>query len=96
MMQPDRLASGGRPAEANITGVRDFICNLERHLDDPLSGAIKNETRLRDLPHWNSLQALIVVASFNWDYGVTISADEFAEAETVQDLYALVTQKMRE
>lgn len=74
--------------------VRTFIHNLEGHLSSPVPGGLETGTRLRDLPDWDSLKALIVVASFDWDYGVTISADEYAGAETIRDLYALVSQRI--
>ena len=73
--------------------VQDFIENLERHLTSIAPRRLQSETRLRDLPEWDSLQALVVVASFDWDYGVTISSDEFAGAQTVQELHTLVRQK---
>ncbi len=76
--------------------VQNFIENLERHLTNIAPGRLQSETRLRDLPEWDSLQALVVVASFDWDYGVTISADEFAGARTVQELHTLVTQKAQQ
>jgi acyl carrier protein len=79
----------------NIIDVESFISNLERHLDLPAPSGLQSGTRPRDLPEWTSLQALILVASFDWDYGVTISADEFGQAESIADLYALVTGKMQ-
>lgn len=76
--------------------VQNFITNLERHLTNVHPGRLQTLTKLCDLPEWDSLQALVVVASFEWDYGVTISADEFAESQTIQDLHALVVQKMQQ
>ena len=74
--------------------VANFIANLERHLPNLGHGQLGAETRLRDLPEWDSLQALVVVASLDWDYGVTISGDEFAGTQTISDLHALVAQKL--
>jgi acyl carrier protein len=75
--------------------MEEFIENLERQLTNVAPGQLHSETRLRDLPEWDSLQALVIVASFDADYGVTISADEFAGARTVRDLHTLVTQKLQ-
>jgi acyl carrier protein len=74
--------------------VQTFIENLERHLTNVATGHLQPESCLRDLPEWDSLQALVVVASFDGDYGVTISADEFAGTRTIRDLHALVAQKL--
>lgn len=93
-MQPDQVAPRGRPAEAKVFDVQTFIRNLEAHLDNAVPVQLDPETRIRDLPEWTSLQALLVVASFEWDYGVTISADEFAGAERVRDLFDLVVRRM--
>jgi acyl carrier protein len=77
-----------------VIEIGNFISNLERHLTQVAPRRLETETRLRDLPEWDSLQALIVVASVDWDYGVTISGDEFAGTQTIRDLHALVVQKM--
>jgi acyl carrier protein len=74
--------------------VQSFIENLERSVPNVGLGHLHAETRLRDLPEWDSLQALLVVASFDLDYGVTISADEFAETQTIGDLYVLIARKL--
>ena len=76
--------------------LQEFVSNLERHLINVVPGHLQTATTLRDLPEWDSLQALVVVASFESDYGVTISGDEFAETHTIQDLHALVVQKMQQ
>jgi acyl carrier protein len=75
--------------------VQHFIENLERHLTSVAPGRLQSDTCLRDLPEWDSLQALVVVASFDWDYGVTISADEFAGTRSIRDLHDLVTKKLQ-
>ncbi len=80
--------------ETNVLDVQTFARNIERHFDSPIPGGLNAETRFRELPDWTSLQSLIVVASFECDYGVTISADEFLGADTVQALYRVVIQRM--
>ena len=75
--------------------VQTFIQNLEHHLTNIEPGRLESDTCLRELPEWDSLQALVLVASFDWDYGVTISGDEFAATRTIGDLHALVTQKLQ-
>ncbi len=74
--------------------VQTFARNLERYLETPLAGQVNVTTRFEDLPGWNSLQALIISASLEWDYGVTISADEFVAAKTVEDLHQAVVRRM--
>lgn len=49
-------------------------------------------TRFRDLEEWSSMQALIVIAAIDENFGVTIPERDFREAKTVADLHQL-TQK---
>lgn len=72
-----------------------FTSNLEQQFQKPIPGGLTADTRFRDLEEWTSLQALIVISSFNWDYGITISAEELRKAVTIDDLYSLVTQKIQ-
>jgi len=76
--------------------VQRFARNLERYLESPVPGGLDVKTRFQDLPGWTSLQALIVVAGFECDYGVTVSEDEFREANTVEDLYSAVVRRLAE
>jgi acyl carrier protein len=94
MTQPDQIAPRERSPEAKVIDVQAFIRNLEAHLDTAPPVRLDPETRFHELPEWTSLQALLVVASFEWDYGVTVSADEFARAEKIRDLFDLVVGRM--
>jgi acyl carrier protein len=76
--------------------VQTFARNFERYLEYPAPTGLDVKTRFQDLPGWTSLQALIVVAGFECDYGVTVSEDEFREADTVHDLYSVVVRRMAE
>jgi acyl carrier protein len=51
------------------------------------------DSPFRMLPDWSSMQALIVIASLDWDYGVTLSAEELKSATTIGDLHQLVLSK---
>jgi len=76
--------------------VYTFARNIERCLQNPVPGGLDVKARLRDLPGWTSLQALIIVSGFESDYGITVSQDEFREANTVQDLHGVVVRRMAE
>jgi acyl carrier protein len=52
--------------------------------------SIVMETRFRELEEWSSMQALIVIAAIDENYGVTIPEKDFRSASTVQELYELV------
>ena len=48
---------------------------------------------LRDLPEWDSLSALSVIAMINSNYRVTVSAAELRASETAEALQQLVAAK---
>jgi acyl carrier protein len=70
-----------------------FIRNIARQFEGLPPESLRMETLFRNVPGWTSLQALVVIISFDEDYGVTISAEELQRAKTIGDLYDLVMQK---
>jgi acyl carrier protein len=79
---------------SNVIDIGTFLRNVEREFDSPIPGGLQPEMCFRDLADWTSLQALIVVAGFERDYGVTISAEDLSRAETLQDLYGVVLERI--
>jgi acyl carrier protein len=71
-----------------------FARNLERQFNDPIPGGLQPTTLFRNLLEWTSMQALVVISSFDWDYGVIFSSEDLRKARTIGDLYELVTQKI--
>lgn len=74
--------------------IATFIRNLEREFDNGIPGGLHPSLRLEHLSEWTSLQALIVVAGFERDYGVTISTADLDRAETVADLYRIIAERI--
>jgi acyl carrier protein len=77
----------------NVT-LAAFVQQLEAQFEGLEPGTLHGDLEFRQLPEWTSMQSLIVIASFDWDYGVTVSADELRTASTIADLYHLVLAKM--
>lgn len=71
-----------------------FIKNFVAQFPQPVSDKITADTHFRDLKDWTSLQALIIVSSFDWDYGVIVESEELRNAVTLQDLFEIITQKL--
>lgn len=74
--------------------LESFIEKLESQFEELDTGGIQPATEFRQLAEWSSMQALIVIASFDWEYGVTITAEELKGATTVEDLFNIVHQKV--
>lgn len=71
-----------------------FIQHFEAQFEELEPGTVKAATVFRQMGEWSSMQSLIVIASFDWEYGVTVTAEELKAATTVGDLYAIVRGKM--
>ena len=71
-----------------------FIAKFEAQFQELRIDEVSLETEFRQLAEWSSMQSLIVIASFDWEYGVTLSAEELLAARTVGDLHALVSSKI--
>jgi len=76
-----------------LPDINTFLNRLAQQFDDSPSESLTPKTLFRDLPGWTSLQSLVVVISFDDEYGVTIGADELRQAETLADLYHLIKDK---
>lgn len=73
--------------------ITEFIQKIRSQLDTKDPGNLGPGTEFRQIPGWSSMQALIIIASFNWEYNVSVSAEEMKEADTLQDLFDLVKNK---
>jgi acyl carrier protein len=83
-------------AKAMHTGNIDpalFIAKFVAQFEGLDADAVSLDTEFRQLPDWSSMQSLVVIASFDWEYGATVSAEELKVAKTVGDLYEIVKAK---
>lgn len=58
-----------------------------------LPAPMQLETPFRDLEEWSSMQALIVIATVDEQFGVTLPEKEFRKARTVGDLYRITVSR---
>jgi len=58
---------------------------------DPVE--LSGESRLEDLPEWDSLAALGVIVMFDMEYDITITGGDLKNCATIGDIYALVAQR---
>lgn len=56
---------------------------------------VELDTAIGDLPEWDSLHHLQIIAELEKEFGIKYAADELAELEDVSDLIAL-TKEMSE
>ncbi len=76
--------------------IEEFISKLEEQFDDLPKGKMQPDSNFREIFEWNSINALIVIALVQTDYGVMIDAEDFRKAQTVNDIYSIIEQRKEE
>ena len=75
-----------------MTSDRQFLTLIEGALDAK-AGSIQMNMRLENIPEWDSLGALSVLAAMDSHFGVSLEAGVIADCQTVEELAALVNAK---
>lgn len=68
-----------------IVGVRPEIKNLFANVFN-YEGDVSLATSRREVPKWDSLQHVALVAAIEQEFGITLSMDEMIEIRSVQDI----------
>jgi len=66
--------------------MQQFLTELEATLQGCPKGSLKPETRFRDQPWWDSLAALIILASFQNSYGKQLSPVDLRKCGTFAEV----------
>lgn len=74
--------------------LQEFINNFAEQFDDIDASALNGSTIFKDLDEWNSLVALSVIAMIDEEYDVTLKGNDIIGANTIEDLYNIVQNKM--
>lgn len=69
--------------------VEQFVVAVDFQTAVPVAG----DTKLADLPEWDSLAALGVIVMCDSDYGVAITGNDLKDCVTVGDVLARVLAK---
>jgi len=73
--------------------INEFIQNLELEFQDIGHVELQPETVLREIPGWNSMHVLLLVAMIDVNYQVLLSGEQLKPIVTVQELFNLVKQQ---
>lgn len=77
-----------------IPSIETFIDHLREQFEEENPENIRPDVEFRQLASWSSMQSLMIIASFDWKFGVTLSAEELSQAQSLNDLYRKVCLKM--
>lgn len=75
--------------------ITEFITRLETEFDDVPKGTLTPQTGIRDIPEWSSMHALIITALIDTEYGVTLNGEDLRSASTLQDLFNIVSLRLK-
>ncbi len=74
--------------------LKEFIENFAAQFDDTDASVFKADTEFKSLDEWSSLLALSIIAMVDEEYDVTIKGDDVKNAETIEDLFEIVSEKV--
>ena len=74
--------------------MKDFIENFAAQFDDTDIDEFKEDTNIKELEEWSSLNALSVIAMVDDEYDVTLKGDDVKGVKTIKDLYNLVKSRL--
>lgn len=73
--------------------INEFIEKFAEIFDDTDASTLTPQTNFRELDEWSSLSALGVIALADEEFDVEISGAEMKKANTIKELYELITAK---
>lgn len=73
--------------------ISNFIENFIEQFEDEPACEVTAETVFRDIDGWSSIVALSVMAMVDDEYNVQLAANEMRQANTIQELFDIVSSK---
>ncbi len=73
--------------------INEFIEKFAEIFDDTDAASLTPETNFRELDEWSSLSALGLIAMADEEFDVELSGTEMRQANTIQELFDLITSK---
>jgi acyl carrier protein len=73
--------------------LQNFIKKFSDAFEDIDSSQLKPDTEFKKLSEWDSMIALTLIAMIDDAYGVAIKGNDIKSAETIEDLFNIVSKK---
>lgn len=73
--------------------ITEFIEKFAEIFDETDAATLSPATKFRELDEWSSLSALGVIALADEEFDIELSGNEMRKANTIQDLYNIITSK---
>lgn len=76
--------------------IEEFIEKIEAEFPEIEKNQLTPTTNFRETMEWDSVNALMFVVFVNVEYDVTLVAEEFINANTIQDVFDVVKKKLEQ
>lgn len=73
--------------------IEDFIEKFAFAIEAE-EGTLKPETRFKELPAWDSLNTLAVIAMADAEYGVSLTGSDIQDSQTIDDLMKITQDRL--
>jgi acyl carrier protein len=70
-----------------------FIKQFAESVDDVEMDKIKADTIFKEIPQWDSLALLNIIAMIDTEYDVSLSGDEIKNCASIEQLFLKVKEK---
>ncbi len=74
--------------------IQEFVQHFAEQFEETNSSVFAPETRFRELDEWSSFLALSIMAMVGEEYDVALNAAQMRSAQTIQELYDIVSGKL--
>ena len=75
--------------------VEALITELESSLAGLPPDSLRADTRFRELPVWDSLAALSILAAVDAVLGVQLNGEQLRQCQTIQDIFNLASSRRK-
>ncbi len=75
--------------------INQFVCEFAACFDDTDASEFYAGLQFKQLEEWSSLSGLGIIAMCKKKYGVKITGAEIREANTIQDIYEIVSDRLK-
>ena len=75
--------------------IEEFTRGIEAEFEEVTPGTISPETTYRSIKGWSSMHALIIIAFVDANFNIILNGADLRSAETIQDLYNIVQEKIK-
>ena len=72
---------------------QEFLVKFALQFEETDPSTITLDTKFREINEWSSMMVLMIIAMVDEEMGVTLTGDEIKNADTVHEIYEIVSSK---